>query len=577
MKHPCQRSTPIAISPEVDVRFPAYPDSLARIQAIKAVSSWQGKIAVITDRYWEACQRLQITAKTHYDTFCKEAESLEQFGGVTDMELQQTVARVLSKRYAESEKKLAENAKIWRPEESIAESPQPDAKHILRRAFAANSSPTDAERDYLAQQTGMTYRQVTVWFQNNRSRRISTLPKRGRQQSSVQPVPMTSPPQSASTMGSLHEVEQHLRNPTDSPLAQHITLPTTRPPPNPISTPPIPAPPIAHKTENKEPAIVSRSHLMITEPRSSRAFDGHAREGNGDVVQGQTRKIVPLRKSRLAGKKPAPPAQDGTKQCPAVPTRQIRVYSPTEGVQLNPTDILTRAQDEQNRTVSSSSVDAVDSALDVDASGFTETGGFVKFVWRCGNSSAQCHGGVHKDGGIAEGGAEQGTMDDVQLEYLFESMSSKEGEVDPAIWEMLRGILSSDVNQSDSDVPAVCAVEGTGVLPMTPAPTPVDGVQGSTENDPFAALAIDLPTLLGSTPQGSLTTPNVISDTIPPVDSVLAAGTNNLPTAASGETMNGKEREPDWQGLLDFTEMFDAFWTMVDTPAEGSAPSRVRQ
>lgn len=30
-------------------------------------------------------------------------------------------------------------------------------------------------------------------------------------------------------------------------------------------------------------AIVSRSHLMITEPRSSRAFDGHAREGNGDV------------------------------------------------------------------------------------------------------------------------------------------------------------------------------------------------------------------------------------------------------------------------------------------------------
>lgn len=64
---------------------------------------------------------------------------------------------------------------------------------------------------------------------------------------------MTSPPQSASTMASLHEVEQHLRNPTDSPLAQHITLPTTRPPPNSISTPPILAPPITPETENKEP------------------------------------------------------------------------------------------------------------------------------------------------------------------------------------------------------------------------------------------------------------------------------------------------------------------------------------
>lgn len=142
MQHPCQRSTPIAISPEVDVRFPAYADSLARIQAIKAVSSWQGKITVITDRYWEACQQLQIAVKTYYDTFCKEAQSLEQLGGVTDMELQQAVARELSKRYAESERKLAEvilqrfaqNAKIRRPEETIAESPQV-SRLIVQRLY----------------------------------------------------------------------------------------------------------------------------------------------------------------------------------------------------------------------------------------------------------------------------------------------------------------------------------------------------------------------------------------------------------------------------------------------------------
>lgn len=421
------------------------------------------------------------------------------------------------------------------------------------------------------------------------------------------------------------------------------------------------------------------------------------------MVQGGTRKIVPLRKSRLAGKKPAPPPQDGTKQCPAVPTRQIRVYSPTEGVQLNPTDILNRAQDEQNRTVSSSSVDAVDSALDVDALesgnrvissssggemvtlpinavrsvsgssatevdasldltngfkkgvegmipmfnflpptpshkgfnpttanaahpnpsgntfpgdssggsaglqfdpidfstllGFSGTGtdaaqdllrdleelDFEQFLHSPATSSdasgspdaeqGQVEGG--EDGEVQmQGGAEQGTMDDVQLECLFESMSSKEGEVDPAIWEMLRGILSSGTDETTSS----SMDKGTeNVLRMTPAPTPVDGVHGSTENDPFAALAIDLPTLLASTPQGSLTTPNVISDTIPPADAFLAAGTNNLPaaelSAASGETVNAGEKEPDWQGLLDFTEMFDAFWTMVDTPAEGSAPA----
>jgi hypothetical protein len=101
-------------------------------------------------------------------------------------------------------------------------------------------------------------------------------------------------------MASLHEVEQHLRNPTDSPLAQHIDLPAIHPP-SPISTPPIAnvESPTADENNKVSPsirtkeihelindgvkAIVSRSQLMITEPRSSCAFDGHALERNGDV------------------------------------------------------------------------------------------------------------------------------------------------------------------------------------------------------------------------------------------------------------------------------------------------------
>lgn len=108
-------------------------------------------------------------------------------------------------------------------------------------------------------------------------------------------------------MVSLHEVEQHLRNVTDSPLAQHTTMPDARSPHNPLpATPPIEPKSesdddavsynstVSNHWENKridelivdhQQAIVSRSHLMVTEPRGddeTRAFDGHA-----DALSGQ--------------------------------------------------------------------------------------------------------------------------------------------------------------------------------------------------------------------------------------------------------------------------------------------------
>ena len=69
---------------------------------------------------------------------------------------------------------------------------------------------------------------ILLQFQNARSRRINTLPKRSCQQPSRKSL--ASPPQTANTMTSLHEVEQHLRTMTDSPLAQHVTLPDSKDP-----------------------------------------------------------------------------------------------------------------------------------------------------------------------------------------------------------------------------------------------------------------------------------------------------------------------------------------------------------
>lgn len=172
------------------------------------------------------------------------------------------------------------------------------------------------------------------------------------------------------------------------------------------------------------------------------------------------------------------------------------------------------------------------------------------------------------------GAVGEGQMGEVQLEYLFESMAQQnaEGEVDPAIWEMLRGILNSDAN----DTPSSTSEEGTGkaeenVLPMTPAPTPVDGIQGAVEGDPFA-LAVDVSALVDSAQIHSDIATNSAFMTVQ--ESEGQTTTNSLSINPNAPEVKGKGKEPDWQGLLDFTEMFDAFWTMIDTPAEGAGEVR---
>jgi hypothetical protein len=167
--------------------------------------------------------------------------------------------------------------------------------------------------------------------------------------------------------------------------------------------------------------------------------------------------------------------------------------------------------------------------------------------------------------GRLQGMEGKGQMGEVQLEYLFESMAQQnaEGEIDPAIWEILRGILNSDATDTAASTheQAIGKAE-ENVLPMTPAPTPVDGIQGAVESDPFA-LAVEVSALLDSAQIHSDIPTNSAPMT---VRSSLGPTINNsISSAPNAPEEKGKGKEPDWQGLLDFTEMFDAFWTMVDT------------
>ncbi|KAJ9122242.1 hypothetical protein QFC22_001662 [Naganishia vaughanmartiniae] len=267
------------------------------------------------------------------------------------------------------------------------------AKEMLEKAFAINPMPTDADRDYLATQTGMTYKQVTVWFQNNRSRRVNALPKRNRQQSTtttnnqhtVPPYSVTPPLQTGSSFTSLQEVEHHLRNPTDSPLAEHIDLPNTTTSRS-LATP-LPKLsksgnlPVAQSNNddlenNRQPAIVSRSPGGT--PCAFAA--GGALGGNADVdakeaaKETSRRPIAPLRKNRLAGKKPAAPTSQPPRNdvppalsCPtaALPAYLANTTYTDSPTQITPADILNR-QNNQQRVPSNGSVNEVDLLLGRD-------------------------------------------------------------------------------------------------------------------------------------------------------------------------------------------------------------------
>ncbi|KAJ9127288.1 hypothetical protein QFC24_001526 [Naganishia onofrii] len=364
---------PLSIAWDITVLFPSRQETLKAVEHF-ASSMTPSKYMIIVQYYWEACQQIQSTIRKRYELFCHTAASVQCFVGPPDREVQRQVARGLSHRYAEIERRLSravtekllnqlETADSREKREKTESSAAKDfAKKMLEKAFAVNSMPTDADRDYLATQTGMSYKQVTVWFQNNRSRRINALPKRNRQQSGdqqhiISSHPSVTPPlQTGSSLTSLQEVEQHLRNPTDSPLAEHIELPdTSRSPQIPL---PVSESGNSPKVESKDDDSSNNSNPANTTAETSR------------------RPIAPLRKNRLAEKKSAKPTlsqaprqevqQPLSCQTTSLPaylqSSQIYTDSPT---QIAPAEILNQ-QDNQQRVPSNGSISEVDRLLGSD-------------------------------------------------------------------------------------------------------------------------------------------------------------------------------------------------------------------
>ncbi|KAJ9100472.1 hypothetical protein QFC21_003511 [Naganishia friedmannii] len=340
---------------------------------------------------------------------------------------------------------------------------------MLEKAFAVHSMPTDADRDYLATQTGMTYKQVTVWFQNNRSRRINALPKRNRLQSInnngqhiISSHPSVTPPlQTGSSLtSSIPEIEHHLRNPTDSPLAEHTDLPDTS-----SRCPPTPLPTISESgnlanvesnndvlENNSNTSIVSRSPVARGNHETSRAFDGFEGAlsiGNADgKVPADTsrRPIAPLRKNRLAGKKPTAPKslkkslQDGQSplscQTTALPpylqsSGSTYVDSPT---QVRPADILNQ-QNNQQRVPSNGSITEIDRLLGNSSSSRAVSSSSADMLMlplhaltgRTVSGSTAGEIEYSLDDGAAAGGAMGGMLDVVPMFNFFPPTPSNAG------------------------------------------------------------------------------------------------------------------------------------------------------
>lgn len=170
-------------------------------------------------------------------------------------------------------------------------------------------------------------------------------------------------------------------------------------------------------------------------------------------------------------------------------------------------------------------------------------------------------------------------VDPAQIKYIFDQMDvqNKDGagmDIDPAIFEMLKGILMGDASRQEDNL------EATENLPPPPQTTPV--VHSSTSasrplsecDSSLSALAIDLSALMGSSPRASShmqTTPNDVSEMTAFED---LGGEETSPAERSDTGAPGSnadrlspedgEEAVDWEGLLDFGDMFDAFWKMVD-------------
>lgn len=92
---------------DITVEFPSQQETLTRLQDFMACTQ-PSQYAVISGRYWQACRQLQNQFNQEYENFCHSAPSMEQYGGISDLEVQSQVARGFATRYRELEGELAE-------------------------------------------------------------------------------------------------------------------------------------------------------------------------------------------------------------------------------------------------------------------------------------------------------------------------------------------------------------------------------------------------------------------------------------------------------------------------------------
>lgn len=229
-------------------------------------------------------------------------------------------------------------------------------------------------------------------------------------------------------------------------------------------------------------------------------------------------------------------------------------------------------------------------------------GAFLTSPGTSGTTSPEIEQGAFGGQGVAQVGSKESTemrkdgmgamVDPAQIEYIFEQMDAqtKAGDgmdIDPAILEMLKGILTGDSIANNWSTGNSHEGETSNVLLPPPTLTPITNEPSSktrplSEYDPsLSALAIDLSGLMASSKRGSMcvqTTPSDVSDVSVfedfGADEVAVSEHPVLPGADVELRMGGGDGEGpvDWHGLLDFGDMFDAFWKMVDgTEGEGSA------
>lgn len=102
---PHHPSRSITISSDICIEFPTNHEALSRLDELLLGGSDQ--VAAIKRHYREACQRVQEETTQQYHIACDGVKSVEHLGGPTDRELQNQIARGLSRMYEAWELQLA--------------------------------------------------------------------------------------------------------------------------------------------------------------------------------------------------------------------------------------------------------------------------------------------------------------------------------------------------------------------------------------------------------------------------------------------------------------------------------------